>query len=123
MFLRPLTYLAGVSSRSSMVSRISKTRFQHVGLGTSPCPVPLVAEKDSAAPEKDDCASGCHTPAYHRLVHVLKAWLVIITVTPSMSNSASNCAMFSGTPAFCHAIRISFLNTESNALCMPHVLL
>ena len=58
MLSRPLTYLAGESSRASMVSSISKTRFQHVGLGTSPCPVPLVAVKDSTASEKDDCTPG-----------------------------------------------------------------
>ena len=121
MLSRPVTYLGGVSSRSNMARRMSKTRFQKVGLGTSPCQVPRVAEKDSTSHEKDACAPGWHTPANPCLIHVLRAWLDYITMTPFMSISANLCVMSCGTPALCHTIRIRFLDTELKALCMPHV--
>ena len=44
-------------------------------------------------------------------------------MTPFLSVSTRHCAISCGTPALCHAIRIGFLDTESKALCMSHVLI
>ena len=121
MLSRPLTYRCGESSLSSMVKRMSNTRFQQVGLGTSPCPVPLCAENDSIAPAKVVCVSGVRTLSYPCFIHAFRAWFDFTTVTPSMSISASHSAISRGTPTLRHAILIRFLDTESNALCISQV--
>ena len=112
-------------SMCNAVSSMSNMAAQHVGLVTSPCPVPLSATKPSATLGSlitlTIPLSLFRKPAVPDLFHASMACGVRTTVNPLTSMSTSHLIHESGTPNRLQASLIRFFETLSKALVMSHV--